>query len=200
MMAAMSNDPTDDGTGEPPAPANAAAVAALVEQHREFLAFVQRRLPDRAAAEDLLQEAFVRGLERSGQLRDGESARAWFFRILRNALLDHARRAAAADRRLARVAEQERAAAVDERELDRIACACVGRLAATLQPDWATALRRVEVDGLAVTDYAREAGITANNAGVRLFRARNALRRQVARSCGSCADHGCLDCSCKPQA
>ena len=41
-----------------------------------------------------------------------------------------------------------------------------------------------------------EAGLTANNAGVRVFRAREALRRQVARACGTCAEHGCLDCTC----
>jgi hypothetical protein len=39
-------------------------------------------------------------------------------------------------------------------------------------------------------------GLSANNAGVRVFRARAALRSQVTRSCGSCATHGCLDCTC----
>jgi hypothetical protein len=47
-----------------------------------------------------------------------------------------------------------------------------------------------------VKDYAVEAGLTANNAGVRVFRARDALRKQVSRSCGTCAEHGCLDCTC----
>lgn len=174
-----------------------AVVAALVEQRREFVAFVERRLRDRAAAEDLVQEAFVRGLERAGQLRAGESARAWFFRILRNALLDRARRTAAGERRLGEVAARAKAAAQDEEALDRVACACVARLAGTLKPAYATALQRVELDGLPVRDFAREAGITASNAGVRLFRARAALREQVGRACGSCAEHGCLDCSCR---
>jgi RNA polymerase sigma-70 factor (ECF subfamily) len=52
------------------------------------------------------------------------------------------------------------------------------------------------VDGTAVKDYAAHAGISASNAGVRVFRAREALRKQVARVCGTCAEHGCLDCSC----
>jgi RNA polymerase sigma-70 factor (ECF subfamily) len=52
------------------------------------------------------------------------------------------------------------------------------------------------VDGLAVKDYAEEAGISPSNAAVRVFRAREALRGQVSRSCGTCADHGCLDCTC----
>ncbi|HRZ83681.1 MAG TPA: sigma factor [Candidatus Hydrogenedentes bacterium] len=46
-------------------------VASLVENHREFLAFVERRVRDRALAEDILQEAFVRGIDRIGELREG---------------------------------------------------------------------------------------------------------------------------------
>jgi hypothetical protein len=53
-----------------------------------------------------------------------------------------------------------------------------------------------DVDQVPVKDYAATLGISASNAGVRVFRAREALRKQVARSCGTCADHGCLDCSC----
>jgi len=72
----------------------------------------------------------------------------------------------------------------------------VSELAATLKPEYAEALRRVEIDGMAVKDYASASGISASNAGVRIFRARKALRVQLARACGTCAEHGCLDCSC----
>jgi RNA polymerase sigma-70 factor (ECF subfamily) len=75
-------------------------------------------------------------------------------------------------------------------------CRCVARLADTLKPEYAEALRRIEVDGLSVQQFAAEAKITANNAGVRVFRAREALRKRVVSSCGTCAEHGCLDCTC----
>jgi RNA polymerase sigma-70 factor (ECF subfamily) len=39
----------------------------------------------------------------------------------------------------------------------------------------------MEIEGVAVKDYADVAGISASNAGVRIFRAREALRGQVAR-------------------
>ena len=81
-------------------------------------------------------------------------------------------------------------------ELANVACACVARLAGTLKPEYADALRRIEVDGVSVKDYGESVGISASNAGVRIFRAREALRKQVARSCATCADHGCLDCTC----
>ena len=66
----------------------------------------------------------------------------------------------------------------------------------TLKPEYAQALRRVELDGVSVKDFAIEANVTPNNASVRLFRAREALRLQVERSCGTCAKHGCFDCTC----
>lgn len=180
-----------------PAP-SADAVAALVANHREFLRFVERRVGSRELAEEILQSAFVKNLEKQGTVR--ETAIGWFYRVLRNAIVDARRRQAAADRRLERLAadptaDEARGGARDD-ELHRVVCKCVGELARTLKPEYADALRRIEIDGVSVKDYADQTGISSSNAGVRVFRAREALRRQVARSCGTCADHGCLDCTC----
>lgn len=167
--------------------------ATLVANHRDFLAFIQRRVGDRATAEEILQDAFVRSMDRFDTVR--ETAIGWFYRVLRNAIIDHHRRRAAAERRHEAFAREEQLGD-DDPELQRVVCRCVAQLAQTLKPEYAAALRRVEVDGLSVKDYAEEAGISSNNAGVRIFRAREALRKQVARSCGTCATHGCLDCTC----
>ncbi len=53
---------------------NPGVVEALVENHRGFLAFLERRGGSRAQAEDILQAAFVRGIEKAGSIRDAESA------------------------------------------------------------------------------------------------------------------------------
>ncbi len=183
---------------EPAAPRadEAAAVAALVASHREFLAFLERRLGDRDLAEDLLQAAFVKSLERVGTLRAQESLRAWFYRMLRNAVVDHHRRTTTARGALERVAALRDEGWRDP-DVDAAVCQCVARLAETLPPAYARAIRRLELDEVPVKEFAAEEGITRNNAAVRAFRAREALRRQVARACGTCAEHGCLDCACK---
>jgi len=173
-------------------------VRVLVENHDRFLGFLERRLGSREEAEDLLQEAFVRGLARAGSVRARESVVAWFYRLLRNAVIDHRRRRSAEARSLARLegaSAEERAEPADA-ALMKVVCGCVLRLLDTLKPAYAAALKRVDVDGLAVTAYAREARITASNAGVRLHRAREALRNQVIKSCGTCTLHECLDCTC----
>lgn len=178
-------------------PDTPAAVARLVANHREFLGFLAARVGDRALAEDLLQDAFVRGIGKLDSLRDDESAIAWFYRILRNAVIDHHRRHEVRDRRLAALAD-ELDTAQPEDDVHGVVCQCVARLADNLKPEYAAALRRIEIDGVAVKDYAAELGITRNNAAVRVFRAREALKQQVVRSCGTCAEHGCLDCTCGP--
>lgn len=176
---------------EPPPTHEVAQI--LVASHRELLAYVERRVRDRAVAEDILQDALVRSLEHAGEIR--ESAIGWIYRVLRNAIIDRARRAEVQRGRHDALAAELETAQVDA-ELEGVVCKCVGALAETLKPDYADALRQIDVEGLAVKDYASRAGISASLAGVRVFRAREALRRQVARSCGTCATHGCLDCTC----
>jgi len=169
-------------------------VSTLVANHREFLAFVQRRVGSRELAEEIIQDALVRNLAKVDTVR--ETAVGWFYRVLRNAITDHWRREAAAGRRLDAIAAEANDAVPDE-ELQNVVCKCVGELAGTLKPEYASALRRIELDGLSMKYYAAEAGISSNNAAVRVHRAREALRKQVTRACGTCADHGCLDCTCE---
>jgi len=169
----------------------------LVENHRAFLAFLERRVGRRDVAEDVLQEAFARSLRAPPALGSEESAIAWFYRVLRNAVIDHYRRGGTSQRALDGLARELEAQVEPDLDTRNAVCRCVASLAGTLKPEYAAALRRVEVDGISVREYADEAGVTANNAGVRLFRAREALRKRVASTCGACAEHGCLDCTCR---
>ena len=172
----------------------------LVANHRDFLAFLERRVGSKSAAEDILQEAFVRGLSRQASIQNEESAVAWFYRVLRNAVVDYRRRQSSAHRGLDAFSAELQALETPNAEVNTAICRCVVELAQTLKPEYADALHRVEVDGLLVKDYAEQVGISSGNAAVRVFRAREALRRQLARSCGTCAEHGCLDCTCEGSA
>ena len=174
-----------------------AVTERLVDSHREFLAFLERRLDDRALAEDILQDAFVRSIEKGAEIRDEESAVAWFYRLLRNAVIDHHRRSGARGRALELLAGELKDAVEPPPEIRDAICSCVSELAETLKPEYAEALRRVEIDGIRVQELGEEASITLGNAAVRLFRAREALRKRVKTSCGSCAEHGCTECTCR---
>ena len=168
----------------------------LLDNHARFLAFLERRVGSRDQAEDILQDAFVRSLEHTPSIESTGSAMAWFYRVLRNAITDHFRRQGARGRALERLAAESESAEPPDKELEAVVCACVLSLVETLKPEYGAAIRRVDLDDTSVGNYAKEVGITPGNAGVRLHRAREALRRQLARSCGTCLTHGCLDCEC----
>ena len=176
------------------APPTKQVVATLVANHREFLKFVERRVGSRDLAEEILQSAFVKNVEKFDTVR--ETAVGWFYKVLRNAIIDYRRRKDVADRRMESFASDVEANDERDDELHGVVCKCVADIATTLKPEYAEALHRIEVEGVSVKDYADQIGISTSNAGVRVFRAREALRKQVVRSCGTCADHGCLDCTC----
>jgi RNA polymerase sigma-70 factor (ECF subfamily) len=175
------------------------AIQRLVDSHRQFLAFLERRVESRAVAEDILQSAFVRGLERGAELRDEESVVAWFYRVLRNAVIDHYRHRDSTQRALEGWGQQFILHEAPEAELEQELCGCISGLVDTLKPEYQEAIRMVDLDEKSLSDLARHSGITPGNAAVRVHRAREALRKQVRTVCGSCAEHGCLDCHCKPK-
>ncbi len=179
-----------------PSPAPA-VLNALVEHRRRFLAFLELRLGDRAAAEDVLQDAWLKALAAASDLREEGRAVPWFYQVLRNALTDHWRRRgterAALDRLALELVETHEPAP----ELAAELCGCVEALLPALDPAAAEVLRRIDLAGERAVDYARSEAITANAATVRLHRARRALRQRLLQSCGVCASHGCLDCGCR---
>ena len=174
-----------------------AVMTSLLGERQSFLDFLVRRVGDRAAAEDILQDAFARGVLHRDSLRADESARAWFYRILRNAVIDRRRRNATMGRALDALASDiDEEPAAPPPSLRAVVCPCVRRIADEIKPEYASALQRVTLEGQSVKDFAAAEGITANNAAVRVFRAREALRARVQACCGACADAGCTDCTC----
>jgi len=76
-MSPMSESDLDTDDREAEAPPSPDVISVLVANHREFLTYVERRVGDRALAEEILQEAFVKSLDKADQIRD--SAVGWFW-------------------------------------------------------------------------------------------------------------------------
>lgn len=175
----------------------------LLERHAAFLSFLERRIGDRALAEDILQNAYVRAMERSGSLREQGSAVAWFYSILRNAVIDHFRSRTSENKALENWAaeleesSEEKANTTGDLFTRGLVCHCIEKVLPTLKPQYAVILKRVDLDEQPLGEFAREHGLSAGNAAVRAHRARAALKRELARVCGVCSLHSCLDCTCK---
>jgi RNA polymerase sigma factor (sigma-70 family) len=174
-----------------------ASLAILLENHRAFLRYLERRVGDRELAEDILQDAFIKVMDRPDQTPADEGVVPWFYRTLRNAAIDQFRRRGAATRAVDAFGRELETQTVPSPELEAEICACVSRLASTLKPEYAEALTAIDVQGTAVKAFAEQHGLSASNAGVRVFRAREALKKRVIESCGTCAEHGCLNCTCQ---
>lgn len=175
----------------------ASVPSILLANHRRFLRFLEQRVGNREDAEEILQTAFVRSLDKGAEIRELENSVAWFYRLLRNAVIDHYRRKAANQRKLKGFAQQlSDAGETTDPETERVICECIHELIPGLKPEYAELISRVDLQGSDVASAADALGITAGNARVRLHRARAALRLEVERACRTCATHGCMDCTC----
>ena len=174
----------------------ASQLERLIELRAKFLSFLRLRVSDTASAEDILQAAFVRAVEHGGDLRDGESVVAWFYSILRNALIDHYRRTATRSKAM----EGFAADLSDTYEADNDAevCACIAEVVKHLKPAYRAAIEQVDLGGETIEAFARSQNTTKNTASVRLHRARQAVAKELIAVCGVCAEHKCRDCSCQP--
>ena len=71
---------------------DAAAFDAVFDEHRaRIYAWLVRMTRDRAVAEELLQETFVRLARHAGRLRPDTNLRAWLFTVARNLARSHRR-------------------------------------------------------------------------------------------------------------
>ncbi len=174
----------------------------LLDRRARFLAFVQSRVHDRSLAEDILQAAYVRALEQSHSLREEESASAWFYSVLRNAVIDHFRHQTSEDSAHNRWASELGLSegiepSTPPESARTFICGCIEHVLPTLRPAYAEVLREVDLAEEPLNDFASRHQLTPGNAAVRAHRARAALRRELARTCGACSLHACLDCVCK---
>lgn len=185
-----------NGGAEPQTQSTRAELIQRVTAQREkFLGFLASRVEDKATAEDILQSAYLKAVERGSDIRHGESTVAWFYRILRNALVDYYRRRASRAK-----AHEAFAAEIPlryEHEIKATVCECIGDVIEELKPEYRSAIEQVDLGETPVEEFARAEQISPNNASVRLHRARKAVAKHLKTVCGACAEHKCLDCTCR---
>ena len=173
-----------------------ASVAHLMEQRSRFLAFVQRRVGDRNTAEDILQLAYLKAVSNASALNSSESADAWFFRVLRNAVIDHYRHRSIETRTFAPWGPELEHPSVTPEPVQPNLCPCVKDAISEVPASYQQIVREVDLDEVPLENFAEREGITRGNAAVRAHRAHRSLRKKLMARCGACADAGCLDCTC----
>lgn len=155
------------------------AIRQLYRHHAEALhGYVRRFCPDKASADDIVQETFIRAWRHLPQLRaDGRPVRPWLFRVARNLLTDANR--AARSRPVTVPASSTEDSADDSglgQVLDR---QLVADALQHLSPAHRTVLVETFYRGGSTATVARKLGIPAGTARSRLHYALEALRRHL---------------------
>jgi RNA polymerase sigma-70 factor, ECF subfamily len=145
-------------------------------------------------AQDLFGEALVRAIARKDSLDNAAAAEGWFWKLAHRLAIDVVRRRASRPRNYAGVDLETLAAPVEDDETN--ICSCSLQILEELPVSSREILRAVDVEGLAVQDYAEKTNISPNNASVRLFRARRAMRARMFETCQTTTVAECLDCGC----
>lgn len=187
----LSNDVTPD----------AATIQRLTDCRSEFLRFFRRRLSRPEDAEDAFQDFCLKVVRATGKPETTGKIDAWLSRVLRNTLTDYYRRRAARQR-VEAAYEAEAPEPVVQPGTDPVEnpCRCVRNLVPTLRPDYAEIVRRADLEEEPRERIAADLGLTTNNIGVRLHRARRALKEMIEERCEACCGGGFRSCDCEPVA
>ena len=174
-----------------------AVTASLREGHREFLRFVSRRTQNLDDAEDVLQDFYLKAIRSARTIKEPGALKGWLAQVLRRTVTDHYRRASVRKTALLRLQVSEDSVVKIDDDAERAVCSCLYRILPTMPSEYAQLIWQVDLLGQPRSKVAKALGISANNLGVRLHRARRALHRALVRFCSTCPTHGFLNCACE---
>ena len=169
----------------------------LFPVHRGRLVAALARLVEPAEAEDLAQETLLRALAAVDGFRGEAALGTWLHRIAINLAHDRLRQRA---RNAGEPQPEEAAAPADPDPLEvRQMSRCVQDLLARLPASQRQVLVQADMLERTAAEIARDAGISVDNAKIRLHRARRAMKKSLEANCDfHHREAGVLCCAPKP--
>ncbi|MBS3743626.1 MAG: sigma-70 family RNA polymerase sigma factor [Wenzhouxiangellaceae bacterium] len=177
----MQKKPSKDADAVPDgqdAPAFDCVLRAWHTHQRELRGFLVRRLGDRAAADDMLHDVFIRAMREGQGFCKLENPRAWLFRVARNAAIDRERLV----RPTSQLHDRMRAPQLESEPVEKLQ-ECLGRNLSRLSENDREIIRRCDLEGMRQADFAAETGLSLAATKSRLLRARARLRELLVSNC-----------------
>jgi RNA polymerase sigma-70 factor (ECF subfamily) len=176
-----------------------ALTSAAADYRAALFRFVQARVRDHAAAEDIVHDVLLRAVERQSQLRDDTKLAPWLYQMTRNAIADHHR-----GQQLSEELPEDLAAPEPESTVLSELAQCLTPFIERLPETYRQAFELSEVQGVTQQETAQRLGISLSGAKSRVQRARTKLQDMILACCtierdhrGSIVDHECRrGCGC----
>ncbi|MFD2514575.1 RNA polymerase sigma factor SigZ [Pontibacter locisalis] len=141
--------------------------------------FVQKRILDKAEADDILQQLYLKVYKNCEQLQEVKNVKAWLYQITRNAVYDFFRE----NSRRQSIAELELSEGELPEDTRHEVEALVEPLIKLLPDEYAEALRLSELEGINQKEIAVRLGISYSGAKSRVQRGRDKLKALFMECC-----------------
>jgi RNA polymerase sigma-70 factor, ECF subfamily len=139
----------------------------------ELRSFVFKRVKDKAASDDIVQDVFLKVYQNLSQLKNSEKLTGWIYQITRNTITDHFRKK---NKTLDFVDDDSSS---DTTNLNACVANCLRNLIPTLPDKYREALELSEFGNLSQIQLAKKLGISYSGAKSRVQRARLMLRQKI---------------------
>jgi RNA polymerase sigma-70 factor (ECF subfamily) len=160
------------------------------ELHDRLRAFVARRVPDRAAVDDLAQEIMLRLYTSMARLRDRDRLDAWAYQVARNVIADYWRDRAATRELPLDQDLSDRLAAMPALEDDHRPeqlraeiASCLAPMVERLAEPYREAIRLTDLGARTQTEAAAQLGLSVPGMKARVQRGRAQLRELLLACC-----------------
>jgi RNA polymerase sigma-70 factor (ECF subfamily) len=138
------------------------------------------------AADDILQDVFIKIQKNIDNLQDAERLESWIYQIVRNAVIDHYK----ARKKYEDLPETLTAPELgDEEQARREISSCMESMIEALPPTYRDAVRLSEIDGLKQKCVAEELGLSLSGAKSRVQRGRAMVKDLLTDCCHFEHDH-----------
>ena len=141
--------------------------------------FILQRVKDKSAAEDILQEVFLKIHGGLDGLKDESKLEGWIFQVTRNVMVDHFRR----QRPQEELSEELVEDWSDDKQVIEELAPCLKEMIDSLPDEYRQALILTEYQGLTQAQLAERLGISVSGAKSRVQRGRAKLKEMLLACC-----------------
>jgi RNA polymerase sigma-70 factor (ECF subfamily) len=135
--------------------------------------FTYKKVKDRDAAKDIVQDVFIKAQAKINQLREPEKLTGWIYQIARHTITDHFRNNSK------QVVVHELDWENDVHDFNDCVADCLKKLIVTLPEKYRQAIELAELERVSQTEFSERLGISYSGAKSRVQRARKMLREKM---------------------